>query len=493
MERIDKTFVAETKNADPKTGEIEVLIPLSSGRIDRDGEVVEPSAFKRHLSAFKKRPVLVSSHDYRDLRKQIGEFAGVRVTEDGLYGKPRYYINQGNQEADWGFFLASIGKAAFSIGFLPIAWDENPEGDGWRTPRKTFTEVELLEVSHVIVPANREAAQAMKEELCVKGIDPPPEFRKAIDGIIKPETTEDYFRVPVPGEEGKHDGHRIRTITISENDGIKALYCGECKVVITYLFSRDDKFGWTMARAQAWVREHSRDFNPAGLEVKTAIPYHRTPLADEGAEWDAAAEVQEAEVEDLKIMCAVIVGDPENKTSYKLPHHRASGEHACVWRAVANCAAVLMGARGGVQMPAGDEAAVKAHIGRHYADFDKGDPPWKKELSWEAVKDEFDYIETLIKKEKGAEPEVQACVWNMARTIMGIPGGQIPVDIEAKIGAVLNAKNKEKLRQAQALIQDVLDSAEPEPEASGAAISTADYEAKIAAMVNSALRKYIKP
>jgi AAA+ superfamily predicted ATPase len=66
----------------------------------------------------------------------------------------------------------------------------------------------------------------------------------------KPETTENYIRIPV--SEG-HDGHRIRTITISAEKGIKALYCGECKVIITYLFDVD-KF--TMAEAQAWVQEH---------------------------------------------------------------------------------------------------------------------------------------------------------------------------------------------------------------------------------------------
>jgi len=70
--------------------------------------------------------------------------------------------------------------------------------------------------------------------------------------ITKPEVTENYIRIPVsPG----HDGHRIRTITISASQGIKALYCGECKKVITYLF---DKSKWTMERAQAWIREHKR-------------------------------------------------------------------------------------------------------------------------------------------------------------------------------------------------------------------------------------------
>jgi predicted RNA-binding Zn-ribbon protein involved in translation (DUF1610 family) len=61
--------------------------------------------------------------------------------------------------------------------------------------------------------------------------------RAVEDGVItKPETTENYIRIPV--DTSDHAGHRIRTITISETDGIKAIYCGTCKTVMTYLFDR---------------------------------------------------------------------------------------------------------------------------------------------------------------------------------------------------------------------------------------------------------------
>ncbi len=60
-------------------------------------------------------------------------------------------------------------------------------------------------------------------------------LNKIKEVITKPETTENYIRIPI--SEG-HDGHRIRTITISAEQGIKALYCGTCKVVKTYLFDR---------------------------------------------------------------------------------------------------------------------------------------------------------------------------------------------------------------------------------------------------------------
>ena len=65
-----------------------------------------------------------------------------------------------------------------------------------------------------------------------------------------PETTENYHRIPVSSGHGSHD---IKTITISSEQGIKALYCTDCKEVVTYLFDVDK---WTMDEAQGWVDDH---------------------------------------------------------------------------------------------------------------------------------------------------------------------------------------------------------------------------------------------
>lgn len=265
---IYKTFNAIVKDADEETGEVNILIPLSTSSVDRDGESIDPLAFKKRLKFFKARPILLSSHDYRDLQKQIGEFTQIKVTPEGLMGKPKYYVNMGNPEADWGFFLASIGMASYSVGFIPFTWDDNEEGDGDKTPKKIYTDVELLEISHVVVPSNRDAAQNMRSVLAAKGVKAPDDLMtkiteietpaiEKIEPITKPEETDEYIRVPVKAEEGKHEGHRIRTIDISAEKGIKGLYCGEDKVVITYLFAKDKD--WTMESAQAWVKEHSKE------------------------------------------------------------------------------------------------------------------------------------------------------------------------------------------------------------------------------------------
>ena len=251
MDTIFKTFRAEVLGVNADEGTLDILIPVSTASVDRDGEVVEPLAFKKTLPKFMKRPVLVASHDYRDLTSQIGEWTRLKITDSGVEGKPKYYINEGNEQADWGFKLASKGMAAFSIGFIPKEWED---GDGVKSPRRTYKEVELLEISQVIVPSNREAIQSIRS----KGFDNAV-VNKLLDDILedkelvtKPEETDEYIRIPV--DTGDHEGHRIRTIDISEKEGIKALYCGTDKIVMTYLFEKSK--GWTMAKARAWIKEH---------------------------------------------------------------------------------------------------------------------------------------------------------------------------------------------------------------------------------------------
>jgi len=104
-----------------------------------------------------------------------------------------------------------------------------------------------------------------------------------------------------------------------------------------------------------------------------------TPKASRDAEWDAAAEVSKADVDDLKIMCAWMDSEnPDIKSSYKFPHHKASGQHAVVFRACAAAIAVLNGARGGANIPSADRKGVYNHVAKHIRDdFDAEPAPLK--------------------------------------------------------------------------------------------------------------------
>jgi len=185
-------------------------------------------------------------------------------------------------------------------------------------------------------------------------------------------------------------------------------------------------------------------------EKKGVIPYKETPLAPEDAEWDAGAEVRQAEIDDLKIMCAWVDSrNPETKSAYKLPHHKASGQHILVWRAVAAAMGALLGARGGVAIPSGDKRGVYNHLSKHYAEFDKEPPEFR------ALEDRFTFADE-------AEMALAAVQNFVTRT-------ESLADLRRKEGRVLSSANRERMKKLLGMLSSVasdlkelLDATEPE-------------------------------
>ena len=70
------------------------------------------------------------------------------------------------------------------------------------------------------------------------------------------ETTDQYIR-----SGHKQGGETCRTITISKEKGIKAIYCkyGDKWDIQSYLFSREK--GWTLEKAKAWFKQHQDEFH----------------------------------------------------------------------------------------------------------------------------------------------------------------------------------------------------------------------------------------
>lgn len=151
-----------TRTVDKAAGLIEAVV--STEAKDRDGDIIRASGWD--LAHFLANPVLLASHNYGDLRAQIGHWESMKVVNRQLVGVAKYYVGEGNEQADWGFNLASKGMAAYSVGFIPDL-DKAKELDngGW-LPSFEFKGQELLEVSHVSVPSNPEALQlAVGKEL----------------------------------------------------------------------------------------------------------------------------------------------------------------------------------------------------------------------------------------------------------------------------------------------------------------------------------------
>ena len=258
MNPLRKVFTSEIKTIDEREGTLTAYV--STNTRDRMNEVLDPQGID--VSNFRKNPVVLWAHDYT--APPIGKAIWIKRDGDGILSKVKFANTEFAQEI---FQLYKEGfLKAFSVGFMPR---ETVDGDGEKEPRRTFKKWELLEYSAVPVPANPEALALAIQKGVLKTDSIKQGLEKAlleedtwlcgeVEGtcdckkvITKPEETDDYIRIPV------RDCEITATITISEEEGIKGLYCGEVKKIATYLFAKAK--GWTMDKAKEWVAEHDKE------------------------------------------------------------------------------------------------------------------------------------------------------------------------------------------------------------------------------------------
>jgi HK97 family phage prohead protease len=217
MDKVFKVYKGIVKSINTEDFTMDVVV--STADVDRDKEKINADAFKKRLKYYKDHPVLLSSHRYDDLRKQIGEAQNIKVTDQGLEAKFKYYAGEGNPEADWAWVLAQKNIAGFSIGFIPFAYeDKDLAKDGYN---REFTDVELVEISQVLVPSNRQAVQQRRDivlnlnavekellEVAIKSFESGDLKEPTIEQKPKPQNneTEEHFMnrcIPMLIDEGK--------------------------------------------------------------------------------------------------------------------------------------------------------------------------------------------------------------------------------------------------------------------------------------------------
>lgn len=133
--------------------------------------------------------------------------------------------------------------------------------------------------------------------------------------------------------------------------------------------------------------------------VKSVVSFQDLPLADREREWDSAAAVERVRswaggpgkdsIKWDKYADAFLWRDgneAQEFESYKLPiADVVDGALTAVPRAIFAAAAVLEGARGGVDIPGNEMDGVRNHVGRYYAKMreafndDSLIPPWQEE------------------------------------------------------------------------------------------------------------------
>jgi len=263
-ELILKQFDSEVKEI---KGERALNVTITTNDVDRSGDIVEPKGAK--LTNFKKNPVVLMAHDYSGL--PIGKASDLTKTDNGITAKVTFPEEGTYPLADtvYNLYKQKFMKA-WSIGFIPIKSENIVDDEDKDSKRvsygRRFKTWELLEFSACAVPANPHAltnmvskgidVEPLKEAGFIEIIDEPKDDIEDKEVIHKPEETDKYIRIPVKGEEGKHKGHKIRTITVSAKEGIKGLYCIDCKKIITYIF--DKAKDWTMEKAKKWMKDHGK-------------------------------------------------------------------------------------------------------------------------------------------------------------------------------------------------------------------------------------------
>ena len=150
-----------------------VTFVLSTDDVDRHGDVVLANGWR--LDAYLRNPVLLWAHDYH--HPAIGRAVSLWTEPHRLLAKVEFAPSAFAQE------VAALYAHGFqwgvSVGFRPIRWEERRDPRTGAYLGLRYLEQELLEVSAVPVPANREAlrrrAEAGDEGLEVSGVAGTPE------------------------------------------------------------------------------------------------------------------------------------------------------------------------------------------------------------------------------------------------------------------------------------------------------------------------------
>ncbi len=170
----------------------EIELVGSTETVDRDGDIVVPSGID--LKNFKRNPVILAGHNYRD--PAIGK--GVATKREGkLVFKVIFPPEGDNPMAD---IYRKLYKGGFmragSIGFIPTEWSDTKDKKGAFI--RTYSKSELLEFSLVTVPSNPDAVVQNS-----KGLEEAKE--KGVINDVEKSQVENYMKIAASRKEEESD------------------------------------------------------------------------------------------------------------------------------------------------------------------------------------------------------------------------------------------------------------------------------------------------
>ncbi len=337
---------------------------------DRVGHIVEPEAFRGSIDRFiKNNPVLLWRHSSD---RPIGKVVSASIEENGLFVEAEIITGEEWADKVWKWIQEGVIRA-FSIGFIVKGTKEiNVEGE----KILVITDLDLLEISVVPIPANQETLFSIAKAIELGGSD---------------------------------------LIEIKDKD--------------------------------------IKDDIDIDVETKAVVPFQDLPTAPIDTPWSFTAADGNKILGDppdwKRYKKAHVWWDPskpEVKASYKLPIAKMFGNTLkAVWRGVAAAMAALLGARGGVDIPAQDRRGVYNHLVKYYKKFDKEPPEFKENGEVIFKSGELEILESMFFGDKEVlEAEIRENIEREYKEKIEELKAELE---ELKEGRVLSRANRERIQK----------------------------------------------
>ena len=414
----DKAFVERTVHAEKaRTNQLDegsraALKYVSTRSVDAEGDVVVPKGIV--LTEFMKNPVFFWGHNYS--LPPLGSDELVDIDDHGLKVKSIYGDTGPGTMAEVVWRLVQQGhQKQSSIGYVPLksskridngfqdeldimqkSWPELSESR--KSVKRILHKVLMLEHSDVGLGMNRDTTVLQ----VAKGYG-------ATDLMFK----QMGFDVKVAGVDGEMSSNDLREKLqglIGQGSGVLASPIGVGYIQDVF----DEYFVYTDGKNQSWRQGYTMDKdgnitldgNPEKVSRRTqyvkgagvdGVTMDSVSTNDTEGEMmmcpecgkkmkgkpgmlcpkcNKLMEAVKEETTEGKELHAWFGGDPELKSSYKLKHHRDM-DKVPVWEEVKDSMGMLLGARGGVEIPLADRKGVYDHLAKHYQEFGKEVPEFK--------------------------------------------------------------------------------------------------------------------
>jgi len=137
----------------------------STGDEDRQSEIIEPGAWGKGLDPYRRNPVILAAHQHRLTTGNspvIGSAVKIEPAGEALVFHMKFADTQLGRE--YAALYRDRHMRAFSVGFMSSngEWRDSASPGGKTKRVWVHTEVQLLEISAVAVPANPEALARMR-------------------------------------------------------------------------------------------------------------------------------------------------------------------------------------------------------------------------------------------------------------------------------------------------------------------------------------------